>query len=73
MIRLREILLNYEVPQNWLKRTPLRRLSLTAQFNNIWLWAKNKEGYDPEAVNPKTGTMSFSQPFSFTAGIKVDF
>uniref|UniRef100_UPI00242F127E SusC/RagA family TonB-linked outer membrane protein n=1 Tax=Bacteroides acidifaciens TaxID=85831 RepID=UPI00242F127E len=73
MIRLREILLNYEFPQNWLKRTPLRRLSLTAQFNNIWLWAKNKEGYDPEAVNPKTGAMSFSQPFSFTAGIKVDF
>ncbi len=73
MIRLREILLNYEVPQNWLKRTPLRRLSLTAQFNNIWLWTKNKEGYDPEAVNPKTGAMSFSQPFSFTAGIKVDF
>lgn len=73
MIRLREILLNYDFPQSWLKRTPLRRLSLTAQFNNIWLWTKNKEGFDPEAVNPRNGTMSFSMPFSFTAGLKVDF
>lgn len=73
MIRLREILLNYELPQNWLKRTPLRRLSLTAQLNNVWLWTKNKEGFDPEAVNPLNGSMSFSMPFSFTAGVKVDF
>lgn len=73
MIRLREILLNYDFPQSWLKRIPLRRLSLTAQFNNIWLWTKNKEGFDPEAVSPKNGAMSFSMPFSFTAGLKVDF
>lgn len=73
MIRLREILLNYDFPQSWLKRTPLRRLSLTAQFNNVWLWTKNKEGFDPEAVNPINGKMSFSMPFSFTAGLKVDF
>lgn len=73
MIRLREILFNYECPQSWLKHTPLRRLSLTAQFNNVWLWTKNKEGYDPEAVSPLTGALSFGQPFSFTAGVKVDF
>lgn len=73
MIRLREILLNYELPQAWLRHFYVHRLSLTAQFNNIALWTRNSEKYDPEAVNPITGSMSLSQPFSFTAGIKIDF
>lgn len=73
MIRLREILLNYELPRRWLVHTPMTRCSLTMQFNNLWLWTKNKEGYDPEAIDPMTGKCSLSQPFSFTAGIKIDF
>ena len=73
MVRLREILLNYELPSSLLKRTPLKRLSLTAQFNNIWLWTANHEGYDPEAVDPVSGSFSLPNPFSFTAGIKIDF
>lgn len=73
MVRLREILLNYEMPSSILKHTPLKRLSLTAQFNNIWLWTANHEGYDPEAVDPINGSFSLPNPFSFTAGIKIDF
>lgn len=73
MIRLREILVNYELPQTLLRKTPIRRLSLTAQLNNVWLWTSNKEGFDPEAVSPLSGRMSFSQPLSFTAGVKIDF
>lgn len=73
MIRLREIMLNYEVPTSILKNTPLKRLSLTAQFNNVCFWAANKEGIDPESINPLRGDLSLRQPFSFTAGLKVDF
>lgn len=73
MVRLREILLNYELPQSFLKKTPIKRMSLTAQFSNVWLWTANKEGYDPEAVDPVNGTFSLPDPFSFTAGIKLDF
>lgn len=73
MIRLREILLNYELPKKWLQNTPVRRLSVTAQLNNICLWTANKEGYDPEAISPVSGTYSLTEPLSFTCGLKVDF
>lgn len=73
MIRLREILLNYELPKKWLHKTPVKRLSLTAQLNNVWLWTANKEGYDPEAVSPVSGTFSLTDPVAFTFGVKLDF
>lgn len=73
MIRLREILLNYELPQTLLRSTFVKRLSLTCQLNNVWLWTANKEGYDPEALDPLTGSLSLPQPFSFTFGVKIDF
>lgn len=73
MIRLREILLNYEFPRTLLRNVFIKRLTLTAQLNNVWLWTANKEGYDPEALNPVTGQMSLPQPFSFTGGIKIEF
>lgn len=73
MIRLREILVNYELPKKWLHRTPIKRLSLTAQLNNIWLWTANKEGYDPEAVSPVSGDFSLTEPLAFTFGFKLDF
>lgn len=72
-MRLREILLNYDLPMSVLKNTPIKRLSLTAQLNNVALWTQNKEGYDPEAVNPVTGTFGLTNPMSFTAGVKLDF
>jgi len=73
MVRLREILLSYELPSAWLKKTPISRLAITAQLNNVWLWTANKEGYDPEAVNPVNGSFSLTQPLSFTAGLKLNF
>lgn len=73
MVRLREILLNYEVPRTFLRGSFIKRLAVTCQLNNVWLWTANKEGYDPEAVNPLTGTLSLPQTFSFTAGVKLDF
>lgn len=73
MIRLREILLNYELPKKWLHNSPVKRLSITAQLNNVWLWTANKEGYDPEAVSPVSGTFSLTDPIAFTCGVKFDF
>lgn len=73
MIRLREILLNYELPVSFLRKTPLRRLSLTMQLNNVWLWTQNKEHVDPEAVNPITGRLSLPRQRTMTFGLKADF
>lgn len=73
MIRLREILLNYELPNSLLRQTFVKRLSLTLQMNNVWLWTANREGYDPEAIDPLSGRLTLPQPFSFTMGFKLDF
>lgn len=73
MFRFREILLNYDLPKSLIKNTPLKRLAITAQLNNVALWTQNKEGYDPEAVSPISGSFGLRNPLSFTAGIKVDF
>ena len=73
MIRLREILLNYGLPKSLIGKTFMKSLSLTLQLNNVWLWTANREGYDPEAVDPLTGKLSLPQPFSWTAGVKIDF
>lgn len=72
-VRLREILLNYELPNTLLQKTPFKRISLTAQLNNLWLWAANKEKMDPEAIEPINGGFSFREPMSVTFGIKLDF
>lgn len=69
MIRLREILFNYEMPKSLLKGTFMKRLSLTAQLNNVWLWTANKEGYDPEALKyskhrPQRTVVPHSRPRS---------
>lgn len=72
-IRLREILLNYELPKDWIRSTPFSRISLTAQANTLWMWTKNKEKIDPEFVDPVHGTISLSEPASFTFGLKLEF
>ncbi|MDE7073797.1 MAG: SusC/RagA family TonB-linked outer membrane protein [Odoribacter sp.] len=72
-IRLREIMLNYDLPKEWLRTTPFQRVSLTAQANTLWMWTKNKEKIDPEFVDPVHGTLSLSEPASFTFGLKLEF
>ena len=72
-IRLREITLNYELPQLLVKKSPFSRVSLTAQANTVWMWTKNKEGFDPEVVDPIHGTLGLSEAPSFTFGLRVEF
>ena len=72
-IRLREITLNYELPQLLVKKSPFARVSLTAQANTVWMWTKNKEGFDPEAVDPVSGKLGLSEAPSFTFGLRVEF
>lgn len=72
-IRLREVLVNYELPKDWLTKSPFERISLTAQANTLWRWTKNKEGFDPEFVDPRGGNLSLSEPASFIFGVRLEF
>jgi len=72
-VRFRDILLNYQLPTKWLKETPFKKISITANATNLALWTVNKDGYDPEAIEPVKGAFSLKEPVSFTFGVKLDF
>jgi TonB-linked SusC/RagA family outer membrane protein len=52
-VKIRNIVLGYDLPQNLTKKTGLNRVNLNFQINNLKaLWFKNKVNIDPETGNP---------------------
>lgn len=46
--RLREVRLDYQVPREWLERTPFGALSVGVEGRNLWLFYKKVPHIDPE-------------------------
>ncbi|MBL4561844.1 MAG: SusC/RagA family TonB-linked outer membrane protein [Labilibaculum sp.] len=68
-LRVRDIILGYNLPKNILNKTFLKSLRITGQVSNPFLWTVNKKGYDPEAY----GTEYYSNLKVFTFGIRGEF
>lgn len=49
-IKLRQIILSYSIQPKWLHKTPFNDVTIYAQGDNLWYWAKNNDGIDPEAI-----------------------
>ncbi len=50
-LKIRNIVLGYELPQQWLKKLHINRATLRFQIDNPkYLWVKNKVGVDPETL-----------------------
>ena len=65
-LKIRNIVLSYELPEMWLEKIRLQRASVSFQLNNPkWLWVKNKVGIDPE-------TLSLRDPSSFVFGLNIN-
>lgn len=70
-IRFRNFMLSYNFPKRIINHLGLQSLKLTAQANNILLWAdKNLKGQDPEAI--VTG-VSMPPMTSYTFGLDINF
>lgn len=70
-IRFKNFMISYDFPKNIINHLGLKNLKLTAQANNILLWAdKNLKGQDPEAI--VTG-VSMPPMTSYTFGLNVNF
>ncbi len=68
-IKLREISLSYQFPQNWISSLKLQGASLSVFSRNIILWTKAKINIDPErAFSPTTDSHGGSQ---FEQGIET--
>ena len=65
-LKIRNIVLSYDLPEMWLEKIRLQRASVSFQLNNPkWLWVKNKVGIDPE-------TLSLRDPSSFVFGLNIN-
>jgi TonB-linked SusC/RagA family outer membrane protein len=49
-IRLRNVNLSYNLPANFLSKTPVQRASIGFSCNNVWLISSHMKGIDPESV-----------------------
>jgi len=47
-IKLRNVNLTYNFPQNLVQKTPFQRIALTATGRNLWIYAPHFTGSDPE-------------------------
>ncbi|WP_242202811.1 SusC/RagA family TonB-linked outer membrane protein [Aestuariivivens insulae] len=77
--RLRELSLSYQVPSNWLKKTPFGKVSFSAIANNLWYFAPNVPKYtnfDPEVTSHGTsrlqGVEIASPPTATRYGFKIN-
>ena len=83
-IRLRDLTLSYSIPERFVEKVKLNRASVFIKGTNLFTYAPNFTGFDPEVGNPSEessegapfGTFyDFSYPTSrtFTFGVEISF
>src|SRR5690606_29225278 len=70
-IRLKQVMLSYNLPQNLLKTSTLKSASLSLVANNLWLIYSDKDlnGQDPEFFG--SGGVAMPIPRQFTLSLKL--
>lgn len=72
-IKIRSVVLGYQLPQQWIGKFGAKNVRLTFQLNNPKaLWVKNDIGIDPETINPVTGVGGVRVPTSYVLGINFN-
>ncbi|MBQ6081818.1 MAG: SusC/RagA family TonB-linked outer membrane protein [Bacteroidales bacterium] len=71
-LKLREVSLNYRLPEKWASKIYTRGISLGAQVTNLMTLAANGQGIDPEAFSLSAGARSerFRPVVTFNANIE---
>lgn len=65
-LKIRNIVLGYDIPQEWLRKIGVNRVSLRFQIDNPkYLWVKNDVGVDPE-------TLGIRSQSSYIFGLNVN-
>lgn len=65
-LKIRNIVIGYELPHEWLQRLGINRVSLRFQIDNPkYLWVKNKVHVDPETLGLRT-------PGSYIFGLNIN-
>ena len=72
-LKVRNIVLGYEVPRHICDKLSLGGARLRFQINNVATWARNKWNVDPEANDALSGTTLDKTPTSYTIGLNINF
>lgn len=71
-IRLSSLTLSYDIPRKFLKGV-FTGAKITAQGNNLWLWANNSYDIDPEYYDLRNGRYSFPPVKNFVLSLNLIF
>ncbi len=75
-IRLRELVLSYNIPQSKMAKTPIKGATISFTGRNLFFFKNEAEGFDPELVvstnSANIGNESFSLPFTRTFGFNLN-
>ena len=69
-LRLRNVMLSYDLPKSLLDRIKIRSLRFFAQGQNLYVW-HNFLGYDPEVVTGSLGGAPYPQLKTITFGLHL--
>lgn len=72
-IKLRNLSLSYVLPRNICDRLSAESIKVRLQASNLFYWAANREGIDPEAINLRTGMRTTHFGPSWSVGLTVNF
>ena len=74
-IKLNRINLAYDLPKQWLNKTPIENVSVTLQIDNVWKWVANDMDLDPEVWTGASLTPSRGQenPATYSLGLSCTF
>ncbi|SKB49122.1 TonB-linked outer membrane protein, SusC/RagA family [Sphingobacterium nematocida] len=72
-IKLRNIVVGYNLPNTWVRKAGLANAKIMAQINNLWYWSAAGDGIDPEVYSLNSGTRAMPNPKTYVLGINVNF
>lgn len=73
MVKLRNIGIAYNLGPKALSKTKLHMVQIKAQVNNVWYWAANSAGIDPENFIAERGSRTGANKSTFLIGLNLTF
>lgn len=71
-IKLRDLSAGYTFPREWMRKYFVENLRVNLQIQNLWYWAANDKGLDPEAWGGTT-SRGTHYPATFSLGLSANF
>jgi len=74
-LKLSELILEYNIPSSILRKTFIKDIQVRAQAQNLWTWAANNQGLDPEVWSGLgwSSDRGTKIPATFSLGLTLNF